>query len=68
MKGNCLIEKLHANVTAQKRDAAKLMPTFSAPLPEKVTVVPSQRERACVLGMPQSTLATREKALIKKHW
>ena len=44
------------------------MLTFSAPLLEKVTGVPSQQDLARVLGMPQSTLATREKALIKKRW
>jgi hypothetical protein len=43
------------------------MLTFSAPLPEKMALVPSQHDRARVLGVPQSTLATREKALIKKH-
>jgi hypothetical protein len=42
------------------------MLTFSATLPEKVTGVPSQRDCACVLGIPQSTLVKREKALIKK--
>ncbi len=68
MKQNCLIEKPGEHVTAEKRDATKVMLTFSAPLPEKVTGVLSQREHAPVLGMPQSTLATRENALIEKHW
>jgi hypothetical protein len=68
MKQNCLIKKPHANVTAKKHDAAKVMLTFCAPLPEKVTGVPSQHEQARMLGMPQSTLATREKVLIKKCW
>ena len=43
------------------------MLTFSAPSPEKMTLVPSQHDCARVLGVPQSTLATREKALIKKR-
>jgi hypothetical protein len=43
MKQNCLIKKPCANVTANKHDAAKVMLTFSAPLPEKVTDLPSQR-------------------------
>jgi hypothetical protein len=42
------------------------MLTFSAPLLEKVTGVPSQQDLARVLGMPQSTLATREKAISEK--
>jgi hypothetical protein len=53
--------------TVEKRNALKVMLTFSAPSPKKMTLVPSQRDCACVLGVPQSTLATREKALIKKR-
>ncbi len=53
--------------TDEKRDAIEVMLTFSAPLPEKMTLVPSQRDCARVLGVPQSTLAAREKALIKKR-
>jgi hypothetical protein len=56
-----------AKTTDKKRNAVKVMLTFSAPLPEKMTLVPSQRDCAHVLGVPQSTLATREKALIEKH-
>ncbi len=67
MKQNCLIEKPRANVTAEKHDAAEVILTISAILPEKVTGVPSQHERARVLGMPQSILATREKAPIEKR-
>jgi hypothetical protein len=68
MKRDCLIKKPHTNVTAKKHDAAKVLLIFSTPLSEKVTGVPSQHEHALVLGMPQSTLATREKALIEKRW
>ncbi len=60
----------HRQKTADERtrDAIKVMLTFSAPSPEKMTLVPSQRDHARVLGVPQSTLATREKALIEKCW
>jgi hypothetical protein len=55
-----------AKKIGEKCDAVKVMLTFSAPSLEKMTLVPSQRDCARVLGVPQSTLATREKALIKK--
>ena len=67
MKTNCNRAFPQAKTTDEKRNAFKVMLTFSAPLPEKMTLVPSQRDCARVLGMPQSTLATREKALIKKR-
>ena len=47
--------------------AAKVMPTFSAPLPDKVRGVPSQRHCALVLGMPRRTLSQVDNILIKKH-
>ncbi len=62
---NC--ENLHSRTTGEKRDAAEVILIFSAPLPEKVKGVPSQRDCACVLGIPQSTLAKKEQALIKKR-
>ena len=62
---NCAFPQ--AKTTDEKRDAVEVMLTFSAPLPEKMTLVPSQRDCARVLGVPQSTLATREKALIEKR-
>ncbi len=68
MKRNHNRENLHARTTDKKRDVAKVMLIFSAPLQEKVTGVSSQHDGACVLGMPMSTLATREKALIGKRW
>jgi hypothetical protein len=67
MNTNCNWAFLQAKTTDEKRDAVKVMLTFSAPSPEKMTFVPSQRDRAHVLGVPQSTLATREKALIEKR-
>jgi hypothetical protein len=56
-----------AKTTDKKRNAVEVTLTFSAPLPETMTLVPSQRDCARVLGVPQSTLATREKALIEKR-
>ncbi len=67
MKTNRNRAFLLAKTTDEKRDAVEVMLTFSAPLPLKMTLVPSQRDCARVLGVPQSTLATREKALIKKR-
>ncbi len=66
MKTNCNQAFPRAKTTDEKRDAIEVMLTFSAPLPEKMSLVPSQRDHARVLGVPQSTLATREKALIEK--
>ena len=72
-QSSCLMKTNHnwafpqAKTTDKKRDAIEVMLTFSAPSPEKMTLVPSQRDCARVLGVPQSTLATREKALIEKR-
>jgi hypothetical protein len=70
MKTNCNLQLGFSvrKTTDEEHDAVKVMLTFSAPLPEKMTLVPSQRDCARVLGVPQSTLATREKALIEKCW
>ncbi len=67
MKTNRNRAFLQAKTTDEKHNAVKVMLTFSAPSSEKMTLVPSQRYCAGVLGMPQSTLATREKALIEKR-
>jgi hypothetical protein len=72
-QSSCLMERNHnrenplARTTDKNHNAAKVMLTISAPLLEKVTGVPSQCDCAHVLGMPQSTLATREMALIEKR-
>jgi hypothetical protein len=50
----------HSRTIDEKCNATEVMLTFSAPLSEKVTGVPSQRDCACVLGIPQSTLAKRD--------
>jgi hypothetical protein len=52
---------------SQPRSAMpKVMLTFSTALPDKVTGMPSQRQHACELGMPCSTLSQRENVLIEK--
>ncbi len=71
-QSSCLMERnrnrenLHSKTTDKKCDAAKVILTFSTPLPEKVKGVSSQHDRSRVLCIPQSTLAQKEKALIKK--
>jgi hypothetical protein len=66
MEHNCNRENLHLGTTDEKRNAAEVMLTFSTLSPEKVKGVPGQRDCARVLGIPYSTLAKREKALIEK--
>jgi hypothetical protein len=68
MEHNSNCENPHSRTKDKKHDAAKVMLTFSAHLTEKVTGVPCQCDPARVLGVPQGTLAKREKALIEKHW
>jgi hypothetical protein len=71
-QSSCLMEHNHSckntctHATDKKRNAAKVMLTFSTPLPEKVTGA-SQRDWACVLDIPQSPLTKREKAIIEKR-
>ena len=67
MERNRATEKLRANVTSDKRLAAEVMLTFSAPSPDKVRGVPSQRDRARVLGVPQSIMSRLDKVLIEKR-
>jgi hypothetical protein len=59
-------DKLRANVTSGKHLAAEVMLTFSAPSPDKVRGVPSQRDCARVLGVPRGILSQVDKVLIKK--
>jgi hypothetical protein len=44
MERNCAAQKLRTNVTSDKRIAAKVMLTFSAPFPDKVRGVPSRHD------------------------
>jgi hypothetical protein len=67
MKTNRNWDFSRAKTTDEKRDAVEVVLAFSALLPEKMILVPSQHDPARVLGMPQSTLATREKALFEKR-
>ena len=61
------LQRLHANVSSDKRLAAEVMLTFSAPSPGKVHCVPSQHDHAWVLGMPRRTLSRVDKILIAKR-
>ncbi len=68
-QSTCLMERYsnRENLPSRTKDKKlKVILTFSAPLPEKVKGVPSQCDCARVLGIPQSTLATKEQALIEK--
>ena len=56
--------KPHANVTTNKHVAAKVMLTFSTPLPENAAGVPTLHDCARVLGVPHTTLS--QEILIKK--
>ena len=67
MKCNRAAQKLHKNVTPNKRLAAKVVLTFSAPSPDKVCCVSSQHCRAQVLGMPHGALSRVDRILIKKR-
>ena len=67
MKRNHASQKLHAIVSSDKRLAAKVMLTFSAPLPDKVRGKPSQHCHARVFGMPQKTMSQVDRILIEKR-
>jgi len=68
MSCNQTMQNMHGNSTNKKRDAAKVMLTFSAPLPNsKSNAVPSICAWALILGMPFSTLQRAEKNVIEKH-
>ncbi len=61
------VSNLRANVTSDKLLAAEVMLTFSAPLPDKVRGVPSQRDCARVLGVSRKTMSQVNKALVEKR-
>jgi hypothetical protein len=52
MKTNRNRAFLQAKTTDEKCNAVEMMLTFSAPLPKKMTLVPSQCDCACVLSVP----------------
>jgi hypothetical protein len=51
----------------EKRDAAEVMLTFTAPSPARKAGNPSRRDRACALGIAASTLDCVDKHMIKKR-
>ncbi len=68
MSCNQTTQNMRGNSTNKKRNATKVMLTFSAPLPNsKSNAVPSIHAQASILGMPFSTLQRIEKNVIKKH-
>ena len=60
-------EKLRGNTHKQKRDAAEVMLTFTASSPVRKAGDPSRHDRACALGVPQSTLDCVDKQMIEKR-
>ena len=60
-------EKLRGNTHKQKRDAAEVMLTFTAPSPVRKAGDPSRRDRARALGVPRSTLDRVDKQMIEKR-
>jgi hypothetical protein len=52
--------------SCEKRDAVKVVLTFTAPSPNRETDLPSQRDRARLLGIPRSTLQRVDSAVITK--
>jgi hypothetical protein len=65
-------EKVRGKSKREKRDAAEVILTFSAPSPtrqstNRESVVPSQRDRARLLGIPRSTLQRVDGLMITKR-
>jgi hypothetical protein len=60
-------KQLCGNKQQQKRDAAEVMLTFTAPSPVRKAGNPSRRDHARALGVPQSTLSRVEKHMIEKR-
>ena len=64
--------KVRGKSKREKRDATEFILAFSAPSPtrqstNRETVVPSQRDCARLLGIPQSTLQRVDGAMIMKR-
>jgi hypothetical protein len=51
----------------KKQDAVELVLMFTVPSPNHETDVPSQHDRACLLGIPGSTLQRVDSAVITKR-
>jgi hypothetical protein len=65
-------EKVRGKSKREKRNVTEVILTFSAPSPtrqstNRETVVPSQRDRARLLGIPRSTLQRVDGAMITKR-
>jgi hypothetical protein len=58
---------LHGTRTSERRDAAEVMLTFTAPSPDKTTNIPSIRDRAKTLGVSKSTLQRVSSHLVNKR-
>jgi hypothetical protein len=56
-----------SNATSEKRDAAEVVMTFTAPSPDKTVGIPSKRERACIIGVPRNTLQHVQKHVMEKR-
>jgi hypothetical protein len=50
-----------------KRDAIEVVLTFSVPSPNKTADTPSMCDRACIMGVPYSTLQSVKKSVIEKR-
>jgi hypothetical protein len=55
------------NATYEKRDAAEVMMTFTAPSPDKTVGIPSEGERTCIIGVPRTTLQRIQKHVMEKR-
>jgi hypothetical protein len=60
-------ENKRGNTTADQRNAAEAVFTFTAPSPDKMVGIPSERERARVMGVPRTTLQRIHKKGTKKR-
>jgi hypothetical protein len=57
----------HGKTSCKKRDAAKVVLTFTAPLPNGGENVPSRHKRACLLGIAPLMLDQLDNAMIQKR-
>ena len=60
-------DAVRGKTSREKRDAAEVVFTFSAPSPNKTSDAPSMRDRARIMGIPFSTLQRVEKSVIEKR-
>jgi hypothetical protein len=67
MERACNGESVCGKPSREKRDTVKVVLTFSAPSPNKTADTPSMRDRACIMGVPCSTLQRVEQTVIEKQ-